>query len=179
MKKVLLVEDQNPYLYEHLLRAYNGFDYIVCKRGDHALTAYLEHKPALVLMDIRLPMLDGIKAIKQIRQHDLAVPIIVITAYDTKDTRQRAYAAGCNDFFAKPFSYQRLYQRIVELSVRQFGQLNDDELDHVRQLLKNKIRRQRALEERRALTGISTSPEILLEIEDLKNEIAELQQRLA
>lgn len=173
MIKVLLVEDQNPYLYVQLLQAQNGFEFIVCKRGDHALQEFREHQPALVLMDIRLPKMDGIQAVRQIRQIDKLTPIIVLTAYATRDKREQALAAGASAFFAKPFNYARLYRRMVELS----SYTRPDE--HVRRLIANKQRRLQALEEKRAIFGISTPAEILLEIEDLQAELEELnaQQR--
>lgn len=169
MIKVLLVEDQNPYLYEQLLQAHNGFEFEICRRGDHALPCFISSRPALVLLDLRLPMMDGIQALRQIRKVDRHTPVIVLTAYATKDTREKAMAAGADAFFAKPFRYQRLYRRMVELVGRK-----QEPAEHIRQLIVNKRRRLNVLREKQALFGVSTPAEILLEIEDLQAEIKEL-----
>lgn len=171
--KVLLVEDQNPYLYELSLQAQNGFEFIVIKRGDHVLPAFQEHQPDLVLMDIRLPMMSGLDAIKAIRAVSLSVPIIVITAFETKIIRDKALAAGANAFFPKPTDIPRLYRKITELLSSVQRQPDDK---HIETLIINKTRRLNALEERRALLGLSAPPELIIEIEDLQAEIETLTQ---
>lgn len=172
---VLLVEDQNPFLFQTLLEAYNGFQFIVAKRGDMAVILFKQHKPDLVLMDVRLPVLDGVESVRQIRKLDVTTPIIIMTAYETKDVRQRALAAGANYFFGKPFNYRRLYQKIVELVNQAPAQ---SELEHVETLISYKTKRLQKLREKQALLGvISVPPEILLEIEMLEIEIEELQQK--
>ncbi|MCG3208582.1 MAG: Regulator of RpoS [Anaerolineae bacterium] len=169
--RILLVEDQNPYLYEELLGAINGFEFHVVKRGDQALEEFRTYRPDLVLMDVRLPLLDGISAVRQIRRVDLKTPVIVITAYDTPDTKQRALAAGATDFFGKPFSYMRLHQRIKELALPEVV-IPDDA--HAKQLIINKQRRLEALKQRRALLGYSAPVNMDLEIQDLTQDIEEL-----
>ncbi|MCL4295658.1 MAG: response regulator transcription factor [Anaerolineae bacterium] len=172
--KILLVEDQNPYLYELSLQAQNGFEFVVIKRGDHAVQAFRQHQPDLVLVDIRLPMLDGIEVIKQIRRLNLQTPIIVITAFTNKTIREQALAAGANSIFPKPTDIPRLYRRIVELlnAVRE----RPGDKQHIQKMIVNKTRRVQALQERQAMLGISAPPELVLEIEDLKAEIEELER---
>lgn len=171
---VLLVEDQNPFLFQTLLEAYNGFKFIVAKRGDVAVTLFKKEKPDLVLMDVRLPVLDGVESVRQIRKLDVRTPIIVMTAYETKDVRQRAMAAGANYFFGKPFNYGRLYRKMIELINQAPVQ---SELEHVETLITYKTKRLQKLKEKQALLGVSTPPEISLEIEMLETEIEELQHR--
>lgn len=171
-QKVLLVEDQNPFLYEYWLKALNGFEYVIVKRGDRVLQAFQEHQPVLVLMDIRLPIMDGLTAIRQIRRINLETPIIVITAYDLEEVRTKALAAGANRFFTKPTDYRRLYQEMVALVA---NRPKPDELDHKKKLIANKIRRLMLLQEKQALMGISTPVEYLVEIEDLQAEIEALK----
>lgn len=173
--KILLVEDQNPYLYELSLQAQNGFEFIVVKRGDHAVQAFKECSPDLVLVDIRLPMMDGIEVIKQVRRLNLQTPIIVITAFTSKTIKERALAAGANSVFPKPTDILRLYRRIVELLTTVRQNPNNDQ--HIKTMITNKTRRLLALQERQAMLGISTPPELLLEIEDLNGEIEELKGR--
>lgn len=172
--KILLVEDQNPYLYELSLQAQNGFEFVVIKRGDHAVQAFRQHQPDLVLVDIRLPMLDGIEVIRQIRRLNLQTPIIVISAFTNKTIREQALAAGANSIFPKPTDIPRLYRRIVELlnAVRE----RPGDKGHIQKMIVNKTRRVQALQERQAMLGIGAPAELVLEIEDLKAEIAELER---
>lgn len=167
----MLVEDQNPYLYQDVLKAINGFEFHVVKRGDQALDEFRTYCPDLVLMDVRLPLLDGISAVRQIRRIDLKTPVIVITAYDIPDIKQKALAAGATDFFGKPFSYLRLHQRIKEL-VLPAAPLPADH--HLQTLILNKQRRLDALKERQALLGFNTPVSIELEIQDLQHDLEEL-----
>lgn len=168
--KILLVEDQNPYMYELGLQAQNGFEFIVVKRGDHVVQEFIKHKPDLVLVDIRLPMMDGIEVVKQMRKRDLVTPIIVITAFTTK--KEQALAAGANAFFTKPTDIIRLYRRIVELLTSTPNQPTDE---HIKTLIINKTRRLQALQERRALLGLSSPAELVIEVEDLEIDIAGLK----
>jgi DNA-binding response OmpR family regulator len=173
--KVLMVEDQTPIaaMQQGLLEAYNGFEFVVVALGDHALDAYKRHRPALVLMDLRLPRMNGIEAIRQIRRLDLQVPIIVVTAYGHADVRSRAMAAGADDFFVKPFDVGQLHRRMIELIAAIPDMTRDD---HIKALIRNKMRRLMKLEERQALLGLSAPAELPIEIEDLKTDIESLQK---
>lgn len=166
--KILLVEDQNSFLFRQVLSAINGFEFVTVKRGDQALPAFLEHRPDLVLTDLRLPRLHGNEVIRAIRRHDVRVPIIAITAHSDGDSKGRALAAGANEVYLKPLDYHRLYSRINELIALAI-KLPEDE--HRQRLTLNKQRRLNRLLEKKALMGIETPASVTLEIEDLKNEI--------
>lgn len=168
---VLLVEDQNPYLFRELLNAYNGFEFVVAGRGDHAVEKFIELSPVLILMDVNLPVMNGIDAVRQIRKMNLAVPIIVMSAYTDKNTRSRALSAGATEFLSKPFNYKNLYRRMVELAATS-RQTEPDA--HIEALIKNKSIRLNLLKEKQALFGINAPVEILAEIASLDKEIDEL-----
>jgi len=65
-----------------------------CEDGDKALAIYEEHRPDVVLMDIRMSRLDGLAAMKQIRHFDPAARVIIVTAYDDNSLRNAAREAG-------------------------------------------------------------------------------------
>jgi two-component system cell cycle response regulator DivK len=71
----------------------------------------------LVLMDIQLPVIDGIEAVRQIRSFNPAVPIIVHTANAYGEDCDRCFEAGCNDFLTKPANFQQLLYKIDNLLV--------------------------------------------------------------
>ena len=163
---VLLAEDQNPGLYEMLLQAANGFKFTTVKRGDHAVRLARQNQYDIILMDVRLPEMDGIKAIKAIRKFDPRTPIVAFTAYDDRDTRQRVLAAGANAYFVKPPDYTKMVVKFVEL----LAEASRNGPDEVRQ----KQRRLQLLKLQRAMYGISSPPELIMEIEDLEAELGEV-----
>lgn len=82
-----------------LVRAHDGME---------AVTMYDEVKPDLILMDIKMPNLDGLEATKIIRELSATVPIIAQSAFAYEQDRKAAQEAGCNDFIAKPIAHDKL-----------------------------------------------------------------------
>jgi len=72
-----------------------------CTDGSDALAAYEEHRPDIVLMDIRMPLVDGLTATRQIRDYDPSARIIVVTDYEDDDLRAAAFNAGVRDYVLK------------------------------------------------------------------------------
>ena len=72
------------------------------KNGREAVDFAMEHKPDAILMDIKMPVMDGIEALKEIRRHTAELPVIMQTAYAFDTDRRTAEEAGCNGFITKP-----------------------------------------------------------------------------
>ena len=104
-KTILLVEDneRNRKLVRTILE-FRGHEVVECEDGEGALPLALAHRPALILMDIQLPKLDGISALKQIRAEPetASIPVIAVTASVTPGERERVVAAGFNAYISKP-----------------------------------------------------------------------------
>jgi two-component system, cell cycle response regulator DivK len=116
-KRILVVEDQedNRQILRDLL-ANAGFEMIEAEDGQQALTQAAKHKPDLILMDIQLPLLDGYEATRRIKADPAlnAIPIIVVTSYALSGDEEKAHAAGCDAYVAKPFSPRALLAKIRE-----------------------------------------------------------------
>jgi two-component system cell cycle response regulator DivK len=116
-KRILVVEDQedNRQILRDLL-ANAGFEMIEAEDGQQALTQAAKHKPDLILMDIQLPLLDGYEATRQIKADPALkdIPIIVVTSYALSGDEEKAHAAGCDAYVAKPFSPRALLAKIRE-----------------------------------------------------------------
>jgi CheY-like chemotaxis protein len=99
---VLIVED-NSGLRSLLRRALVGTASRVweCSDGADALQSYTDYRPDIVLMDIRMPRMDGLLATKQIRQSDPLAKIVMVTDYDDEDLRRAATAAGACGYTLK------------------------------------------------------------------------------
>lgn len=166
--EILLVEDQNPFLIADILATQNGFKFTEAKNGIEAVQLARSQQFDLILMDIRLPLMDGVTAIKLIREFNETVPIIVLTAYGDAKTRDRATAAGATDFFIKPPNYGKLARRMIELTNKQSART----VSPAQQQKQARQRRLDTLKLQAAMMGINTPPEIQLEIEDLENGTA-------
>ncbi len=116
-KRILVVEDQedNRQILRDLL-ANAGFDMIEAEDGAQAVAAASKHRPDLILMDIQLPMVDGYEATRRIKADPAlsAIPIIVVTSYALSGDEDKARAAGCDAYVAKPYSPRALLAKIRE-----------------------------------------------------------------
>jgi PAS domain S-box-containing protein len=112
-KNVLIVEDDYynaEYLKEILTET--GLSVLHTEYGNEAVNIALSTSPNLILMDIRLPDINGYDAVKLIRQQNTGVIIIAQTAYASFDERQKALDAGCNDYISKPTNREMLLTMI-------------------------------------------------------------------
>ena len=112
--KILYAEDNesNSMLVKHIL---SDYQIVHVDNGKKAVEAMRNDWFDLVLMDIKMPEMNGLEAATAIRQFDKATPIIALSAYAYDSDRQKAIAAGCNDFITKPFSKTKLFVAIEKL----------------------------------------------------------------
>lgn len=117
--KILLVED-NEMNRDMLSRrlARRGHTVVMAMDGWMAVEATLRELPDLVLMDMGLPVLDGWEAARRIKAdaRTASIPVIALTAHAMEEDRQRALAAGCDDFDTKPVDMERLVGKIAALT---------------------------------------------------------------
>jgi len=109
-EKILIVED-NFLNYQVLKILLDKLEAIImwAKNGQEAINLYTQHKDiTLILMDINMPVMDGITATREIRKLDKTIPIIFQTAYATDENEKECLAAGGNDFLTKPIKNKLL-----------------------------------------------------------------------
>jgi two-component system cell cycle response regulator DivK len=104
---ILVVEDNERNL--KLLRdvlEYEGYDVRVARTGEDAVTVAVKEPPDLVLMDLQLPGIDGMEALRRLREspRTVDVPVVAVTAQAMKQDRERALQAGFNGYLEKPIS---------------------------------------------------------------------------
>ena len=105
---LLVAEDtESNYLLVSLLLR-KEYDVIHAKDGEEAVRLCEEARPDAVLMDIQMPVMDGLEATRQIRSSGSRIPIIAVTAFAYDRDRQRALDAGCNEYLAKPLTGDKL-----------------------------------------------------------------------
>jgi DNA-binding response OmpR family regulator len=123
-KKILVVDDESSIL-QTLRFNLERSGYMVCTAGDgrSAITLAASEKPDLVILDIMLPILDGIEACKEIRKAS-GVPIIMLTAKDQEIDKVLALELGADDYVTKPFSLGEFLARVKARLRRTDGEGN-------------------------------------------------------
>src|SRR5215467_886569 len=115
MATILLVEDDstNRDIISRYLTLL-GYQIVIARDGMQAVTLAQTERPHLILMDMRLPVLDGWEATRRIKASPAtrAIPIVALTAYAMEDERRRCLAAGCDDYETKPVEFPRLVAKI-------------------------------------------------------------------
>jgi len=112
-KSILIVEDDkfNAYIIENFLKS-TSIRIAIATTGEKAVEMANSSKPDLILMDIKLPGINGIEATRQIKQFLPDVVIIAQTAFATDTDKQEALDAGCIDFISKPIRVSNLLSTI-------------------------------------------------------------------
>lgn len=109
---LLIAEDNesNYLLFEYLLK--NDYQLLHAHNGIEAIELYRENQPALILMDIKMPKLDGYQATAQIRKESVTIPIIAITAYAFAEDEEKILNSGFDAYIVKPVKTEQLKQVI-------------------------------------------------------------------
>jgi CheY-like chemotaxis protein len=118
---IMVVEDfeDNRFMMRRLLEM-SGYQVLEAVNGEEAVEIAKRERPSLILMDLSLPLLDGLAATRRIRQEaELRdVPIVAVSAHDTADFHADALAAGCNDYVTKPIDFDQLEALLGKLLTR-------------------------------------------------------------
>lgn len=111
--KVLLAEDNkiNQMVSEKILNSF-GYEVVIVNNGFEAIKACEHNLFDIILMDLNMPKYDGYKTSKEIRNLNITVPIIALTAFDKSEVYEQCIQAGMNDVIMKPFDKQQLYNII-------------------------------------------------------------------
>ena len=124
MHKILLIEDNelNRDMLSRRLKK-RGYHVVMAVDGEQGVAAALSEAPALILMDMSLPGIDGWEATRRIKAapQTCRIPIIALTAHAMPIDREKALAVGCDDFDTKPVELPRLLDKIETL-LKQAGQ---------------------------------------------------------
>jgi two-component system cell cycle response regulator DivK len=115
--KLLLAEDDDfsrDILVRRLKR--NGYETLAAENGREALHQAHQNKPDLILMDLDMPVMDGLSAIRELQAHERTcrIPIIVLTAHTAPHDVANAAQMGCYGYEVKPIVFRRLLDRIEE-----------------------------------------------------------------
>jgi len=116
--KILYVEDNDDNIYvvkNRLTRA--GFSVLIATDGAQGVAVATAEQPDLILMDLSLPVIDGWEATRRLKAapETRHIPVVALTAHAMSGDREKAFAAGCDDFDTKPVEMPRLLEKIRTL----------------------------------------------------------------
>ena len=118
MTKILYVEDNddNVFMLTHRLSKH-GYEVVVAGDGEQGVALANEEQPALILMDLSLPVLDGWEATRKLKSDPATqkIPVIALSAHAMPGDAEKALAAGCDDYDTKPVDIKRLLSKISAL----------------------------------------------------------------
>jgi CheY-like chemotaxis protein len=121
-ERVLVVEDndKNMKLFRDVLEA-SGYSTLEATTGEEAVELALVHDPALVLMDVQLPGIDGVEALEKLRQDErtASIPVLALTAQAMSGDRERFLVAGFDGYLSKPVDVAELLQAVRDHSDRE------------------------------------------------------------
>lgn len=121
MIKILYIEDNedNIFLFQRRLGK-KGYQLVIARDGESGVEMARVEQPALILMDLDLPVIDGWEATRQLKAspETAHIPVIAVSSYAMTQDRRKAHEAGCDDFFSKPVDMAALCARIEALQLR-------------------------------------------------------------
>jgi two-component system, cell cycle response regulator DivK len=118
MVKILYVEDNedNLYMLTNRLKR-RGYEVVAAPDGEQGIALAMSEAPALILMDLSLPVIDGWEATRRLKSapETRHIPVIALSAHAMAGDREKALAAGCDDYDTKPVELPRLLDKIEKL----------------------------------------------------------------
>ncbi|MEK7229914.1 MAG: response regulator [Candidatus Binatota bacterium] len=120
-KKILVVEDNEDNREILVFRLQQlGFEVLVASNGKEAIETASQAKPDVILMDLRMPVMDGWEATRALRQTEWGkdLPVVAVTAHAMEEDRRRALNAGCNEFIPKPVMDYTIIRETIQRLLR-------------------------------------------------------------
>jgi len=118
-KKILLIDDEEDFAFfvKANLGLVSNYEIIVATKGKKGLKAALKEKPALILLDIMMPGMDGFEVLKRLKKNEktINIPVIMLTAKNEDESRIKAAGLYCEDYIVKPIEIRLLNAKIHKI----------------------------------------------------------------
>lgn len=133
MKKILIADDEKNmrWILEKSLKE-KGFDVIEAKDGEEAFNFFIDGEPDIVILDYKMPKIDGMEVLKRIKKVNENIPVIMITAHGSTDSAVEAMKLGASDYISKPFD-------VNELNIAISKALNIEKLNNEIDFLRSEV----------------------------------------
>ena len=103
-KSILICDDQVNVRESYKLILENDYDLVFAMNGQDVLLYLTENKPDLIIMDLKMPKMDGLTALKELKKIQPTLPVLIVTGYDSVETATTVIQAGATDYIVKPFT---------------------------------------------------------------------------
>lgn len=126
-KRILIIEDE-MHIAEGVKvnLVFQGHEAVIAQDGVSAIQIWRDWRPDLIILDIMLPLLDGLSVLRNIRLEDEKIPILILSAKSAPDDRVRGFIYGVDDYLSKPFNLEELLLRVDRLLTRLSWNTNND-----------------------------------------------------
>jgi two-component system, NtrC family, response regulator AtoC len=137
MRKILIADDEKNmrWILSKNLKE-EGFDIIEAADGEEAFNLFMDKEPDMILLDYKMPVIDGMEVLKRIRTINDSIPVIMITAHGSTDAAVEAMKLGAADYLSKPFDMEEL--KLIIKRVLKIEQLCN-EIDNLREQVAEKF----------------------------------------
>ena len=119
-KRILLVDDTMTVLTLEQVLLGPEFEFVTAKNGADALKSAVERKPDLILMDINMPVMDGVESLRQLKSEAATkdIPVVMVTTRGEAVNQEKCRALGCDEFLTKPLERDRLVETVRRILTR-------------------------------------------------------------
>lgn len=172
-ERVLVIEDsfETQQLLAELVLEPNGYRAIAALDGAEGVHLALEEQPDLIILDMKLPKLDGLEVLQTLRQRDSDIPVIFTTVHDSPELVVQAFRLGARDYVMKPFAPHEMLEAIQR--VFSAIKLAEERDQLTQQLLKANQQQERQLQELNAIYTIGRSVTSVLDLTRVLNRVVE------
>lgn len=120
MENILIIDDEKPILsmFQLLLKFY-GYSVLTAENGKKGLEIFIQNRPSVVFLDIKMPEMDGFEVLKRIKAVDPETEVIIITGHGDKELEKEAMELHASDFVNKPFQREVLNEALKRMQERQ------------------------------------------------------------
>lgn len=172
-ERVLIIEDspETQQLLAELILEPDGYKPIAALDGEEGVRLAVEEQPDLIILDMKLPKLDGLEVLQELRQRDVDIPVIFTTVRESAELVVQAFRLGARDYVIKPFGPEEMREAIQRTLAT--TRLREERDQLTEQLLEANQQLQRQFQELKAIYTIGRSVTSLLDLNRVLNRVVE------
>lgn len=172
-ERVLIIDDSQEirdFLKDYILQP-KGFEVLTATNGLMGLEMAIAKEPDLIIVDQQMPRLTGLEVLQKLRERDINIPAILVTAHGSEDTAVAAFRLGIRDYIIKPIDVDEISESVDRALRESRLQRERDQL--VQQLMESNSQLQRRAQELNVLYGVGKSVSSSLDLEEVLHRVVE------
>lgn len=172
-ERVLIIDDSQEireFISEYILKP-KGFEVLMATNGLMGLEMAIAKEPDLIIIDQQMPRLTGLEVLQKLRERDIQIPAILVTAHGSEDTAVAGFRLGIRDYIIKPIDVDEISESVDRALRESRLQRERDQL--VQQLMESNSQLQRRAQELNVLYGVGKSVSSSLDLEEVLHRVVE------